>query len=304
MSMQNVRENKLVAAILLVPASGWLVIFFTLPLAIVWVYSFGERGPQGQTLLALSLENYQRAVEWIHLGIFLKSIWIAAVATGICFAMGFPLALGIAFAPAQYKNILMLLVILPFWTNLLIRTYAWIAVLRTRGFLNFGLEWVHGKLDATFTLIGLPDVMGTFTPLALLYNIPAVIIGLVYVALPFLVLPIYATLEKLDRSYLEASLDLGAGQWRTLFSITMPLAFPGIFSGLLLVFILSLGTYLTPILLGGTDSMMIGNLIAQEFGSARDWPFGSAISFLLLYVTFIVLWLRAVVASRSKGVGY
>jgi spermidine/putrescine transport system permease protein len=218
--------------------------------------------------------------------------------------MGFPLAKGIAFAPVQYKNILLLLVILPFWTNLLIRTYAWIAVLRTRGFLNFGLEWVHGKLDAVFTFIALPDLMGTFKPLALLYNTPAVIIGLVYVALPFLVLPIYATLEKLDRSYLEASLDLGAGHWRTLFSITIPLAFPGIFSGLLLVFILSLGTFLTPILLGGTRSMMIGNLIAQEFGSARDWPFGSAISFLLLYVTFIILWLRAVIASRSKGVGY
>jgi len=302
--MENWRDNKLVAAILLVPSSAWILVFFTLPLAIVWVYSFGERGPQGQTILGLSLENYARAVEWIHLGILWKSIWTAAVATLICFVMGFPLSLGIAFAPKKYKNLLLLLVILPFWTNLLIRTYAWIAVLRTRGFLNFGLEWVHDKLDAVLTLLGLPDAMGTFTPLALLYNHPAVIIGLVYVALPFLVLPIYATLEKLDRSYLEASLDLGAGQWRTMISVTIPLAFPGIFSGLLLVFILSLGTYLTPVLLGGTDSMMIGNLIAQEFGPARDWPFGSALSFLLLYITFIMLWLRAAVASRSKGVGY
>jgi len=302
--MENWRENKLVAAILLVPSSAWILVFFTLPLAIVWVYSFGQRGPQGQTILGLSLENYARAVEWIHLGILWKSTWTAAVTTLICFIMGFPLSLGVAFAPKKYKNLLLLLVILPFWTNLLIRTYAWIAVLRTRGFLNFGLEWVHEKLDAALTLIGLPDVMGTFTPLALLYNHPAVIIGLVYVALPFLVLPIYATLEKLDRSYLEASLDLGAGQWRTMISVTIPLAFPGIFSGLLLVFIISLGTYLTPVLLGGTDSMMIGNLIAQEFGPARDWPFGSALSFLLLYITFIMLWLRAAVASRSKGVGY
>ena len=304
MSEQNWRENKLAAAVLLVPGSAWLVLFFTLPLVIIWIYSFGQRGPQGQTLLAFSFENYKRALEWIHLGILWKSWWIAAVSTVICFAMGFPLAMGIAFAPKKYKNILMLLVILPFWTNLLIRTYAWIAVLRTRGFLNFGLEWLHARVDDLLTLAGLPDLMGAFQPLALLYNTPAVIIGLVYVALPFLVLPIYATLEKLDRSYLEASLDLGAGQWRTLFAVTMPLAFPGIFSGLLLVFILSLGTYLTPILLGGTDSMMIGNLIAQEFGSARDWPFGSALSFLLLYITFIVLWLRAVVASRSKGVSY
>ncbi len=302
--MENWRDNKLVAAILLVPSSAWILIFFTLPLAIVWVYSFGERGPQGQTILGLSLENYVRALEWIHLGILWKSIWTAAAATFICFIRGFPLSLGIAFAPKKYKNLLLLLVILPFWTNLLIRTYAWIAVLRTRGFLNFGLEWVHEKLDAAMTLVGLTDLMGTFTPLALLYNHPAVIIGLVYVALPFMVLPIYATLEKLDRSYLEASLDLGAGQWRTMISVTIPLAFPGIFSGLLLVFILSLGTYLTPVLLGGTVSMMIGNLIAQEFGPARDWPFGAALSFLLLYITFIMLWLRAAVASRSKGVGY
>lgn len=302
--MENWRDNKLAAAILLVPASTWILIFFTLPLAIVWVYSFGQRGPQGQTLLAFSLENYVRALEWIHLGILWKSIWTAAAATVICFIMGFPLSLGIAFAPARYKNLLLLLVILPFWTNLLIRTYAWIAVLRTRGFLNFGLEWVHARFDELFSLIGLPNLMGTFEPLSLLYNHSAVIIGLVYVALPFLVLPIYATLEKLDRSLMEASLDLGAGQWRTMFSVTIPLAFPGILSGLLLVFILSLGTYLTPVLLGGTKSMMIGNLIAQEFGPARDWPFGSALSFLLLYITFIVLWIRAMVASRSKGVSY
>ena len=302
--MENWRDNKLAVAILLVPASAWILIFFTLPLAIVWVYSFGARGPQGQTLLSFTLENYTRALELIHLGILWKSVWTAAFVTLVCFMMGFPMALGIAFAPARYKNLLLLLVILPFWTNLLIRTYAWIAVLRTRGFLNFGLEWIHGKMDTVFSLIGLPDIMGTFEPLALLYNHSAVVIGLVYVALPFLVLPIYATLEKLDRSLMEASLDLGAGQWRTMAFITIPLSFPGILSGMMLVFILSLGTYLTPVLLGGTDSMMIGNLIAQEFGPARDWPFGSALSFLLLYITFIILWIRATVASRSKGAGY
>jgi spermidine/putrescine transport system permease protein len=302
--VENWRDNKLAVAILLVPASAWILIFFTLPLAIVWVYSFGARGPQGQTLLSFTLENYTRALELIHLGILWKSVWTAAFVTLVCFMMGFPMALGIAFAPARYKNLLLLLVILPFWTNLLIRTYAWIAVLRTRGFLNFGLEWIHGKMDTVFSLIGLPDIMGTFEPLALLYNHSAVVIGLVYVALPFLVLPIYATLEKLDRSLMEASLDLGAGQWRTMAFITIPLSFPGILSGMMLVFILSLGTYLTPVLLGGTDSMMIGNLIAQEFGPARDWPFGSALSFLLLYITFIILWIRATVASRSKGAGY
>ncbi|MDH3691459.1 MAG: ABC transporter permease [Gammaproteobacteria bacterium] len=299
--MDSWRRNKLAFAILALPPTAWLVIFFTVPLAIMWVYSFAERGPQGQIHLAVSFANYVRAVEWIHLGIIWKSIWIAAVTTLITFVVGFPLAMGIAFAPQRWKNPLLLLVILPFWTNLLIRTYAWIAVLRTRGFLNFGLEWVHEKTSALLALIGLPSVMGQFQPLELLYNQKAVVIGLVYVYLPFLVLPIYTTLEKLDKSYLEASLDLGAGQWRTLRSITMPLAMTGVISGCMLCFILSMGTFLTPELLGGTDSEMIGNLIARQFTSSRDRPFGSALSFLLLYTTFLILWVRASLAGRKGG---
>ena len=299
--MENWRHNKLAFAVLALPPTAWLVIFFTVPLIIMWVYSFAERGPQGQVLLAVNFANYIRAVEWIHLGIIWKSIWVAAITTVITFVVGFPLAMGIAFAPQKWKNPLLLLVILPFWTNLLIRTYAWIAVLRTRGFLNFGLEWVHEKLSVVLAFVGLGGVMGEFQPLELLYNQKAVVIGLVYVYLPFLVLPVYATLEKLDKSYLEASLDLGAGHWRTLLSVTIPLALPGILSGCLLSFILSMGTFLTPDLLGGTDSEMIGNLIARQFSSSRDWPFGAALSFLLLYLTFLILWVRASLAGRHQG---
>ena len=299
--MENWRQNKLAFAVLALPPTAWLVIFFTVPLIIMWVYSFAERGPQGQILLAVNFANYIRAVEWIHLGIIWKSIWVAAVTTAFTFALGFPLAMGIAFAPPKWKNPLLLLVILPFWTNLLIRTYAWIAVLRTRGFLNFGLEWVHVQLDGIFTFVGLPDLMGQFQALELLYNQKAVVIGLVYVYLPFLVLPVYATLEKLDNSYKEATLELGAGHWRTLLSVTIPLALPGILSGCLLSFILSTGTFLTPDLLGGTDSEMIGNLIARQFTSSRDWPFGAALSFLLLYLTFLILWVRASLAGRQQG---
>ena len=297
--MQDWRRNKLVFSILLIPPTAWLVIFFTVPLAVVWVYSFGQRGPLGETVLALSFANYLRTMEWVNVYITLKSLWIATVTTAICLAMGFPLAMGVAFAPPKYKNILLLLVILPFWTNLLIRTYAWIAVLRTNGYVNFALEWIWNGLDTVFG-----GVLGEFQPLQLLYNQGAVIVGLVYVNLPFMVLPLYATLEKLDKSYLEASLDLGASQWRTLFSVTVPLALPGIFTGGLLSFILALGTYLTPDLLGGTDSIMIGNLIAQQFGPARDWAFGSAISFILMYVTFICLWIKAVLAGREGAVSY
>jgi spermidine/putrescine transport system permease protein len=299
--MENWRQNKLAFAVLALPPTAWLVVFFTVPLIIMWVYSFAERGPQGQILLAVNFANYIRAVEWIHLGIIWKSIWVAAITTVITFVVGFPLAMGIAFAPQKWKNPLLLLVILPFWTNLLIRTYAWIAVLRTRGFLNFGLEWVHEKLSVVLAFVGLGGVMGEFQPLELLYNQKAVVIGLVYVYLPFLVLPVYATLEKLDKSYLEASLDLGAGHWRTLLSVTIPLALPGILSGCLLSFILSMGTFLTPDLLGGTDSEMIGNLIARQFTSSRDWPFGAALSFLLLYLTFLILWVRASLAGRQQG---
>ena len=299
--MASWRRNKLAFSVLAMPPTAWLVIFFTVPLVIMWIYSFADRGPQGQIYLAVNFANYARAVEWIHLGIIWKSVWTAAITTVITFSVGFPLAMGIAFAPQQWKNPLLLLVILPFWTNLLIRTYAWIAVLRTRGFLNFGLEWVHDQASTLFAVVGLPGLLGTFEPLELLYNQKAVVIGLVYVYLPFLVLPIYATLEKLDKSYLEASLDLGAGHWRTLLSITMPLAMQGIVSGCLLSFILSMGTFLTPDLLGGINSEMIGNLIARQFSSSRDWPFGSALSFLLLYTTFIILWVRATLAGRRGG---
>lgn len=296
--MEHWRKNRLLFSVLMVPPTFWLAIFFTLPLALVWVYSFGERGPQGQTILAFSLGNYARALEWIHLGILWKSIVIAAITTVICFVVGMALSLGISFAPKKWRNLLLLLIILPFWTNLLIRTYAWIAVLRTSGFVNHWLETAHSALAGILAALGLPDVLGSFEPLALLYNQRAVVIGLVYVHLPFMILPIYASMEKLDRSYLEASLDLGAGHWRTLISVLIPLTWPGIASGSLLVFILSLGTFLTPDLLGGTDSIMIGNLIAQQFGPSRDWAFGAAISFLLMYLTFIVLWLRAGYASR------
>lgn len=294
--MEDWRKNKGAFSIFIGPASLWLLVFFVIPLILVWVYSFGERGPQGQTYLAFNLENYLRAIEPIHLGIIWKSMWIGTISTAICLVVGFPVAMGIAFAPNRWKNPLLLVVVLPFFTNLLIRTYAWIAVLRTRGFLNFGLEWIHDKVDRLLALTGFPDAIGDFVPLELLYNQYAVIIGLVYVHLPFLILPLYATLERLDRSYLEASLDLGAGQWRTFFLVLAPLVMPGIVSGSLLVFILSMGNFLVPDLLGGTDSLMIGNLIAREYGAARDWPFGSALSFMIMYPVFIFFVINAMVA--------
>ena len=282
--MESWRRDKAGFTILTLPASVWLLLFFTLPLTLVWVYSFGERGPHGQTEFTVSLANYIRALEWIHLGVIWKSLMIAVVVMLICLVLGFPMALGIAFAAPRWRTPLLVLVMLPFWTNLLVRTYAWVAVLRDRGHINGVLEWLHGLLG------GAPEA---FEPLPLLYNQTAVMIGLVHVHLPFLVLPLYAVMARLDWQLLEASLDLGASQWRTLRSVLLPLVMPGLVTGCLLVFVLALGSFLTPDLLGGTDSMMIGNLIAREFGGARDWPFGAALSFLLVYAAFAALWLRA-----------
>jgi spermidine/putrescine transport system permease protein len=180
----------------------------------------------------------------------------------------------------------------------LIRTYAMIAVLRTRGYVNFGLEGLWSWLGAGIGALGL-GTPPPFQPLELLYSNAAVVIGIVYVYLPFMVLPLYATLERLDRSYLEASLDLGAGQWRTFFSIVVPLAKPGIVSGIILVFIPALGTFLISDLLGGPDSQLIGNVIERQFKAANNWPLGAALSFLLMYLTFAALALRAFFAERD-----
>jgi spermidine/putrescine transport system permease protein len=191
-----------------------------------------------------------------------------------------------------------MLVILPFWTNLLIRTYAMIAVLRTRGYANFTIEWFWDGVSLLVAAVGL-GTLPAYEPLELLYNNTAVIIGIVYVYLPFMVLPLYATLERLDRSYLEASLDLGAGQLRTFFSVVVPLARPGIVSGIILVFVPALGTFLISDLLGGPDSQLIGNVIERQFKAANDWPLGAAFSFLLMYLTFAILAARSFLSERE-----
>lgn len=299
--MRDWRKEKGSFAVFALPGAFWILVFFTLPLLIVWVYSFCARGPQGQIIYDFSFGAYLRSIEPIHLKILLKSLWIATLSTAICLLVGFPMAMGIAFAPAKWKNPLLVLVALPFFTNQLIRTYSWIAILRTNGYLNQSLGWLYDSISG---LLGLSGTLPAYEPLELLYNQWAVIIGIVYVNLPFLVLPLYATLERLDKSYLEASLDLGASQRKTFFLVLVPLALPGIVSGTLLAFILAVGSFLQPKLLGGPDSEMIGTLIERQFRESRDWPFGSALSFLLLYSTFILLWLRAVFSQRSKGADF
>lgn len=289
---QSWKQAKAVFAAALGPPLVWLALFFLAPLAIVWAYSFGHNAGLTQIEISGTFANYARAIEPLYLKIFLKSAGVAALTTGLCLVIGFPVALAITFASDKAKTWLLLLVMLPFWTNLLIRTYALIAVLRTEGYVNQGLEWL-------WTLASAIAPLGDFQPLTLLHNNFAVILGLVYVHLPFMVLPLYAALDRLDKSLLEASLDLGAGRLRTLFKVVVPLALPGIASGVLITFIPALGAYLTPDLLGGPDSQMIANVIERQFKRANDWPFGAALSFVLMYLTFIAIAIQAVVAKRT-----
>jgi spermidine/putrescine transport system permease protein len=266
------------------PGTFWLLVFFLIPLGWMFSISFSEKISITETEFTGTLANYIRSFDTIYLQIIWKSIWISFLATAFCLLLAYPIAFGICFAPARWKPLLLLLVILPFWINLLIRTYALIAVFRSQGYLNLVLGW-----------IGLG-------PFEMLYNDGAVIMGLVYVYMPFMVLPLYATIERLDRSYLEASLDLGGSQFQTFWKVTLPLTMPGIVTGIILVFIPCLGSFLTPDMLGGANAIMIGNVIERQFKSANDWPFGSALSFLLMYVTFGALALRAFFAARSRGV--
>ena len=295
---QTWKQAKAAFAAISVPPIAWLLFFFLIPLGVIWAYTFGENTGPTTIDFTGTFANYGRALEPLYLGIFVKSVVVAGITTVLCLIVGFPVALAIAFASPKAKAWLLLLIMLPFWTNLLIRTFALIAVLREQGYVNFALEWLWNNASGFMTLIGMQP-LGEFEPLTLLYNNFAVIVGLVYVHLPFMVLPLYSALDRMDRSLMEASLDLGAGHLKTIFLVVVPLAAPGIASGILITFIPALGSYLTPDLLGGTDSQMIANVIERQFKRANDWPFGAALSFLLMYLTFIAIALQALVQRRT-----
>ncbi|MGD1096046.1 MAG: ABC transporter permease [Bryobacteraceae bacterium] len=242
------------------------------PLLIVAVYSILTRGAYGGVESPFTLENYSRLFDPLYGSIFLRSFWIAAIATALCLLLGFPLALFIA-RSGRRKNLYLSLVILPFWTSLLIRTYAWMFLLRDTGLINTVLQAIHVIRE----------------PLPMLYNEGAVILGLVYGFLPFTVLPLYATLERMDKTLLEAAADLGSTPWETTWRVTIPLCAPGIRAAAILVFVPCVGTYLTSDLLGGSKTILIGNLVQNQFTTARDWPFGAAASLVLMAVATLLL---------------
>jgi spermidine/putrescine transport system permease protein len=263
--------------VFLAPGVAFLLVLFAVPLGIILLYSFRERGAYGGITDVWTAGNYVRLFDPLYAVILLRTLVMAAVATLGCLVLGFPLALFIS-RSGRRRDLYLQLVILPFWTSLLVRTYAWMFLLRDTGLIN--------------TLLLAAGIIRE--PLPLLYNDGAVFVGLVYGYLPFVVLPIYATLERLDKSLAEASADLGATPWQTLTTVILPLSMPGLRAAALLVFIPCLGAFLTPDLLGGGKSVMAGNLIQNQFTTARDWPFGSAAALVVMAIVMLLLmlWFR------------
>jgi spermidine/putrescine transport system permease protein len=260
------------ALVLLAPLILALLVLFVAPQLLMLEASLGRRSAYGLVIHDWSGLNYLRALDPLYVRVLLRSLGLAVVTTLLCLLAGYPTAYWLArVAPARWRSALVVLVILPFWTSFLVRMYAWVFLLRTEGLLNTALH-----------ALGLPA-------LNLLYNDAAVVLGQVYGELPFMVLPLYASLEKLDRTLLEAAADLGAPPRRALWRVTLPLSRPGIVAGSLLVFIPSLGAYLAPDLLGGARTVTIGTLIQSQFVVARDIPFGSALSFVLTLAVLALL---------------
>lgn len=276
----------------------WLCLFFLLPTLFVAAIAFSTSAP--------GVPPYQAALRWsaetglvfqpnfenlalilgddLYIAAYLNSLLIAAIATLGCLVLGYPIAYGIATAPPGRRGVLLMLVILPFWTSFLIRVYAWIGLLQNNGLINSALLW-SGVIDEPLTLIATPF---------------AVQIGLIYTYLPFMILPLYASLEKLDPALLEAAADLGCRPWRAFLGVTLPLSLPGIVAGSVLVFIPAVGEFVIPELLGGTDTLMLGSVLWAEFFSNRDWPVASSLALaLLLLLVGPVLILQRSMARRS-----
>ncbi|MEJ1962655.1 MAG: ABC transporter permease subunit [Gammaproteobacteria bacterium] len=273
-------------SIVIIVPSIWLLLFFLIPFVILLKISlaetrFGQQPRYGPLfewtdanlmLIQLHFEHYRALFsEWLYFGAFLSSLKVASISTILCLLVGYPMAYGIARADASWRNTLLLLVILPFWTSFLVRIYAWIGLLRNNGLINNVLIGLH--------IIDEPIVM--------MQTDFAMYIGIVYAYLPFMILPLYSNLEKHDNTLLEAAVDLGATPVRAFMRVTLPLSMPGVIAGCMLVFIPAVGEFVIPRLLGGNDTLMIGRVLWDEFFSAGDWPRASAVAILLLLVLVI-----------------
>lgn len=274
------RSGNLVTALLLTPTSLWFLFLLVMPLVVVFVFSFGERAPAGGYTPSFTLAQYANLPS--RLTAFKNTMTLAPLGTVVCLLVAYPLAYFLAVkASPRLKMLLLVLVIVPFWTSFLIRTYAWMFILGGRGVPAL-IEWLG------------------FAPVRLIYTRFAVLLGIIYGYMPLMVFPIFVSLEKLDKSLLEASDDLGASPARTFLQVTLPLSAPGVITGCMLVFILLMGEFLIPAILGGGMVFFVGNALVDLFLQSRNWPFGSALAVTLVVVMLatVTLYLRL---TRGKG---
>lgn len=264
-----------------VPIYIWMLLFVGIPLLYVFAISFFKRGPMGNIVFEFTLDNYMRILDPIYLKVFGVSILTALAATAVTLLVGYPFAYFTAKQSKRVKGLILLLVIIPFWTSGLVRMSGWIILLRAEGVINHLLMNMH-LIDA---------------PLKLLYNYGAVMVGMAYTLLPFMIMPLYNSIEKLDWSVVEAARDLGANRSKAFLTVTLPLTAPGIVSGCMLVFIPSIGLFFISDLLGGAKAMLLGNLIQNQFSVVRDWPFGAALSVLMMLCSLVFIF----VYSKISG---
>lgn len=270
---------------LLSPLLAWLLVFVVAPAALLLVYSFCDRDELGRVVFDFTTDSYRRVFDPIYLRIFARSIGYAALTTLLCILIGYPVAYCLGRAPEVWRHRLLLLVMIPFWTSFLIRTYAWITILKQEGLLNAVVQAVLPRLG----------------PFDLLYTPTAVMIGLVYAYLPFMILPIYGSVEKLDGALIEAAHDLGAGPLRVFPAVIFPLTLPGLAAGTLLVFVPAIAMFAITDLMGGARVPLIGNVIQNQFLQARDWPFGSALGVVFLALFAVTYWALSRFRSRAES---
>jgi spermidine/putrescine transport system permease protein len=272
--------------LLAAPSFGWTILFFLVPLGILLVYSFGQVDVITLRLhFGWTLENYERIGDSLYLRAVVRSLTLSSVATVVCLIIGFPVAYFISLQSPRTQRILLLLIIVPFWTSFLVRIYAWTSILQD-----------GGLLESAGRSLGLVD-----EPLHLLYSTTAVGIGIVYGYLPLMVLPIYVALERIDPALKEAAADLGAGGWRVFRRVIWPLSLPGVIGGCILVGIPATGEYVVPAILGGGKTLMYGNVVSAQFLEAGDYPFGSALAVALMAaLTVILVVARGGLARREE----
>lgn len=272
--------------LLALPTLVWMGALFVLPMILMLALSFMERGTYGQVVYQFTIDNYIRIFDPLYGLIFWDTLVVAVLTTGFSILCGYPLAYYISRLDKSKQQIWLLLVMIPFWINFLVRSYAWVIILRSQGVVNTILQ-----------SLGLID-----EPLTLLYNSGSVLVGMVYTLLPFMVLPIYVSLEQMDYRKLEAAYDLGATPWKAFWHVTLPMTKTGVVTGSILVFVSSIGMFVVPDVMGGAKSALIGNVIQNQFLSARDWPFGSALSIVLMLLSLllILLYFKATQAGGAK----